>query len=181
MNVDTSLRAGGDGRNARPRTARPTYRPAAVFVLLALLVVLAAGALYGGAALVADPSGALLDMPVTLLDGSPFTDYLVPGSVLFVLLGLFPLATAGALWLRPAALHLRRIGVHAAWLGALGVGLTLIVWILVQMTILRFHLQPPFLVLGVAIVVVTSLPSVRKYCNASPPERAEGRSREKVP
>lgn len=115
----------------------------------------------------ADPTGGLLGMPVALLAGSPFTDYLVPGIVLFVLLGLLPLATAVGLLLRPGWGWLRGSGKHLAWLASLMVGVLLIAWILVQMTILRFFLQPILLVQGIAIVGVGLLPVVRGHY--SPP------------
>lgn len=139
-------------------------RPASVYLLIALLLLLAVGALYGGAALIVDPAGDLLGMPVALLAGSPFRDYLLPGIILFGLLGVFPVAVALGLWLRPGWGWMRRFGIHAAWLAALGVGGALIVWILVQMTILSFFLQPVLLVQGIAIIGVSLLPGVRHYC-----------------
>jgi hypothetical protein len=138
-------------------------KPASVYLLIALLLLLAVGALYGGAALIADPAGGLLGMPLALLAGSPFRDYLLPGIILFGLLGVFPIAVALGLWFRPGWGWLRRFGIHAAWLAALGVGAALIVWILVQMTILRFFLQPVLLVQGIAIIGVSLLPGVRRH------------------
>lgn len=138
-------------------------RPAAVKLLVALLLLLAVNALYGGGALIADPSGGLLGMPVSLLADSPFHDYLVPGLVLLGLLGLFPLAVAWALWLRPAWVRVERFEVDGAWLAAHVVGVSLVVWILVQMTILRFFLQPVLLLLGFAIIGVGLLPAARRH------------------
>ena len=146
------------GLHARRRT-----RPATVHLLAALLLLLGANALVGGALLIADPSGGLLGMPVALLTGSPFHDYLLPGLVLFGLLGLVPLAVATVAWLRPRWTYLPRAGVDGAWLGSLGVGVFLIIWIGVQMTILRFFLQPVLLGLGTALVAVSLLPPVRHY------------------
>jgi hypothetical protein len=59
--------------------------------------VQAIGAMAGGGALTAAPSGGLMKMPVSYLSGSPFPDYLAPGIVLFVVLGLGPPLTAVAL------------------------------------------------------------------------------------
>src|SRR5690554_4630226 len=69
-------------RAAVPQGSRQSVRPAGVHLLIALLLLLAVNALAGGAALVAEPSGRLLGMPVSLLAGSPFEDYLVPGVIL---------------------------------------------------------------------------------------------------
>jgi hypothetical protein len=42
----------------------------------------------GGYALTTDPSGKSLQMPLYLLDGSPFHNFLVPGLVLLVFIGI---------------------------------------------------------------------------------------------
>ena len=53
-----------------------------------LLIVLGIAALFGGAAFIYDPTGGTLKMPVSFLDHSPFTNYLVPGIILFGLIGV---------------------------------------------------------------------------------------------
>ena len=97
-------------------------RPGGVRLLAVLLILLAVNALVGGALLIADPSGGLLGMPVSLLAGSPFRDYLLPGLVLFGLLGVLPLAVVAGVWFRPRWAYLDGMGVHGAWLAAMGVG-----------------------------------------------------------
>lgn len=139
------------------------YRPVGVLVLALLLILLAVDAIVGGVLLIADPAGGLLGMPVSLLEGSPFRDYLLPGLILFGLLGVVPLAVVAGVWFRPRWAYVQRLGMHGAWLAAIGVGAALIVWILVQMTILRFFLQPVLLALGVAIMGVGLLPPVRRH------------------
>lgn len=69
-------------------------RPAALWTLAAGLVFQGLSGLYGGGALVWDPSGALLQMPLDLLEGSPFTTYRIPGLILFAVLGIGPLVVA---------------------------------------------------------------------------------------
>ena len=139
------------------------YRPVGVLVLALLLILLAVDAIVGGVLLIADPAGGLLGMPVSLLEGSPFRDYLVPGLILFGLLGVVPLAVVAGVWFRPRWAYVQRLGMHGEWLAAIGGGAALIVWILVQMTILRFFLQPVLLALGVAIMGVGLLPAVRRH------------------
>lgn len=151
-------------KDNRPRLRQShETRPASVYLLIVLLILLAVGAIYGGAALIADPTGGLLGMPVALLAGSPFRDYLLPGIILFGLLGVFPVAVALGLWFRPDWGWLQGFAIHIAWFAALAVGVALIIWILVQMTILRFFLQPVLLALGIAIIGVSLLPGVRRY------------------
>jgi len=68
------------------------------------------------------------------------------------------------------------VGLHVAWFAAMGLGAALIVWILVQMTILRFFLQPILLALGVGIIGVGMLPAVRRHYRHGGPglEASEG-------
>ncbi|TME50353.1 MAG: hypothetical protein E6I60_12065 [Chloroflexi bacterium] len=84
------------------------------------------GAVFGGGAFILAPDGHLLGMPTTLLAGSPFPSYLVPGIVLFTFVGLGPLLAA-AITLRRQAL---------APLAAVAVGLMLIGWVSVEMVVL---------------------------------------------
>ncbi len=152
-----------------PRPTHRPARPAAVYLLMGLLLLQAAGAIFGGLGLVVDPQGGFLQMPVSALDGSPFRDYLVPGLILLLLLGVFPLITVAGLWFRPAMPWLagleRRAGFDVAWLASFTVGVALIMWIVVQVLMIGYvsPLQPIFFVVGVAIVGVSLLPSVRNH------------------
>lgn len=153
-----------------PSERRQQQTPTGAYALMALLLLLSVGALFGGGALIIDPSGELLEMPVTLLAGTPFPDYLIPGIVLFTLFGVIALLTVVGLWFRPAWQRSSRLGVDAAWLAAIATGAALIIWILVQMTILRFFLQPILLVQGLAIIIVSLLPRVRNHYRAPAPQ-----------
>lgn len=48
------------------------------FTAIFLLLFNGIGALYGGGLLVIDPSGAKIQLPLSYLHYSPFTDYLIP-------------------------------------------------------------------------------------------------------
>ncbi len=54
-----------------------------------LLLINGVGAIYGGWHLMNHPDGSSLQMPVYVLQYSPFTDYFIPGLILFVANGLF--------------------------------------------------------------------------------------------
>ena len=54
-----------------------------------LLFILASAALYGGVMFLIDPTGEKIDISQALLDNSPFSNYLVPGLILFLIFGLF--------------------------------------------------------------------------------------------
>jgi len=53
-----------------------------------LQAFVALGALPCGVLLMIDPSGAMLNMPLSMLKGSPFADFFWPGLVLFAVMGL---------------------------------------------------------------------------------------------
>ena len=92
--------------------------------LLTILGYEGAGALVGGALLVAKPDGRYMDIPVSVMHGT-FSDFLIPGLILFGL-GLLNVAAFVGVLLR------RRWD----WLGA-GVALGgLAVWFLVEIVIL---------------------------------------------
>ena len=113
-----------------------------------LQLLLAVGALAGGAALMLGPRGEILPLPVDALAGSPFSTYFVPGLVLLTVLGIGPIGVA-TLALRHARL--------APMLTVL-VGFALLAWLGVQIAIIGFATSPPlqpiYLVTGATIVVV---------------------------
>ena len=86
---------------ARPLLQESTSRPLPGIARLAvaLEVFLGVGALFGGGAFILAPDGHLLGMPTTLLAGSPFPSYLVPGIVLFTFVGVAPLLAVEAMTL----------------------------------------------------------------------------------
>lgn len=54
---------------------------------MSLLAFIGVAACFGGGLLIADPAGGLLGLSTSLLESGPFSDYLIPGIVLLVLLG----------------------------------------------------------------------------------------------
>ena len=114
----------------------------------ALEILLGGGALAGGAALMLGPRGEILPLSVSALEGSPFDTYVVPGLILFVVLGLGPLLAARLAWRRHPL----------APLAACAVGVALLVWLAVEIAIIGFSVTPPlqpfYLLLGVVITVV---------------------------
>ena len=117
-------------------------------IAIALEVFLAIGALGGGAALLLGPRGEILPLPLLALAGSPFADYSVPGAILFIVIGLGPLAAAVMTWRR----H------RLAPLLACATGEALIIWLAVEIAIVGYTNKPPlqafYLALGVVIALV---------------------------
>ena len=69
-------------------------RPAVAIFLIALMVFQGMSGVFGGAGLVIDPTGNMMRMPLRWLEGSPFGNYLVPGIILLLVLGVFPLVVS---------------------------------------------------------------------------------------
>lgn len=112
-------------------------------VLGILQVFIGIGAIPAGLSLITDPTGAGLGMPMDMLAGSPFPNFLIPGLVLLTVNGLGSLVGA--------VLTFRRQ--RFAPLVAIGLGIFLIGWIAVQLIMpnLGFHwLHPTYLILGIA-------------------------------
>ena len=76
-------------------------RPVLVWILILLQILLGLGALVSGAILVAAPDGHLMQLPLSMLQHSPFPNFLIPGVLLGTLLGIYPLLVAWSLWKRP--------------------------------------------------------------------------------
>jgi hypothetical protein len=144
-------------------------RPVTVYILVILLFFQAVSALYGSFSLVTDPSGHGLGMSVSHLDGTPFDTYLVPGLVLGILLGLLPLFLIYPLLARPkwdwaAFLNIYK-DQYWAWSYSIYTGIMLIIWIYVQIMYIGYgaELQLGYGALGLIIVIVTILPSNKRY------------------
>ena len=74
-------------------TPRPELHLAGV-IAVGGLVLLGIGAIAGGVALVAQPDGSAMQFSTTLLAGSPFSDFFVPGLILGGLFGVGSLVVA---------------------------------------------------------------------------------------
>lgn len=135
-------------------TARPDVsRPIALWLYVVGAAVLGTSALVGGAMLVLDPSGRSLSIPLSYLEGNPFTDYLVPGAILFVVFGV------GSVVVLYGIARWR----DWVWFGAVGLGGAQVVWIVVELFVIG-ELQPLHVVyggLGAALVFLALRSSVR--------------------
>ncbi|MFN8285440.1 MAG: hypothetical protein U0V74_01735 [Chitinophagales bacterium] len=143
-------------------------RPLALYLLTAVLLFQAIGAVYGGFSLVLAPDGSLMKIPLSWLAKSPFTNYLIPGVILALVLGLFPLVIIVALWLKPKW-NFNALNVYAerywALTFSLYLGIMLVCWINVQLLMVQqyFWLQPVMALTGILIIVLSLLPSLINY------------------
>ena len=107
----------------------------------ALQAFIGLGALAGGYGLVSDPSGNTLGLPMSFLEGSPFSDFLIPGLFLLVVNGFGSLIGAGFSFTR------RRYAQEIA----IVLGAILVSWIVIQVIIISsFHwMHVLYFILGV--------------------------------
>ena len=148
--------------------ANRTRRPATLRVLMALAVLQILGATAGGIGLIQDPVENI-GMPLSMLEGSPFSDYLVPGMILLFVVGLFPIVPLIGLALR-----------HKwGWWLELAAGGGLIIWIITEVALLGYlpgagiGLQIGMGLLGVLIVVLTLLSPTRRFFGIGPVKRRQ--------
>lgn len=121
-----------------------TLATMARWALFILLLFNGLTAVVAGIMLAYAPDGSLLDMPIAWLDHSPFRSYRIPGLLLFSVIGLGSLVAAVVVWQRRK--HTGRFAQVA--------GAALVIWIVVQMIMLRslLPIQVTYLLVGIAIV-----------------------------
>ena len=116
--------------------------------ILACLLLLfnGTGALFGGWSLITDPTGDDIQLPIAYLEHSPFRNFLIPGIILFSLIGVFSLVAM--VW---TVLRWR----NYEWL-IMAQGILLVGWIIVQMILLWhfYYLQFVFGGIGFALLVI---------------------------
>jgi hypothetical protein len=143
-------------------------RPLSLYALALLLVAQALGGIGGGITLVLSPSGEMMQMPLSMLDGSPFNSFLIPGLILLLVLGLLPTFVVYGLLLRPdwrwaEVLNIYR-GIHWSWTYSLYLGIMLCGWIFIEISIIDYDaLQTIFGLVGIAILILTLLPANMRW------------------
>ncbi|MCX6247427.1 MAG: hypothetical protein NTW10_06815 [Bacteroidetes bacterium] len=107
-----------------------------------LQIFIALGAIVSGLFLIIAPDGSLMRMPLTMLKETPFTNFLIPGIILFTINGLGTLISG---WLSFRQHKL-------AGFAGIFFGLGLIIWIFVQVSLIGggSWLQYLYFVLGLA-------------------------------
>jgi len=111
-----------------------------LYVILEIIqIFIAVGAIPAGLAMLVDPSGAKIGMPIEMLSNSPFSNFLIPGLFLISFIGLGSFI-GGIITIKRMKL---------TGLFAIGLGTSLIIWLLAQFYWIGFHwLQAVYFVLG---------------------------------
>ena len=143
--------------------------PFIVKLLILLQFLLGLGALGGGGFLMLGPDGHLLQMPLSMLKDTPFTSFLLPGALLFIFVGIYPIIVAYGLWKQPHWHGLNALNpfksFHWSWAGSLLTGTIVIVWILVQVLLIRSAVFIHYLYVGwgIILILITLSSNVRQY------------------
>lgn len=137
-------------------------------ILIFLLTFLGLGAIAGGGAFILAPDGSAIGMPLTVLANSPFTNFLIPGIILFTILGICPFLLIIALVKKPGSVFAEKLNffndMHWSWSFSVYLSFALIIWIQAQMQFIQqmSWLHFVYTILGVLILAVALLPQVRK-------------------
>ena len=143
-------------------------RPFTIYLLSAVLGFQSLGGIGGGLALTLSPSGAFMNMPLSALDGSPFKSFLLPGLILFLLLGVLPGILAYAViklpaWPRAGLLNIYK-DIHWSWTYSLYTGIMLAIWIFVEIMWISYDiLQTIYGLVGLLLVILTLMPANMRY------------------
>lgn len=138
------------------------------YLLAAMHGLLGLGAIVGGLMLIIDPSGKMLNMPVSLLERSRFSDFLIPGMILLVVLGVLPVIICITLLRRVHWTLVEKLNLYPkrywAWTFSLYTSYALLIWIIVQVYIIQavslIHLF--YFAWGLGIQMVTLLPDIQR-------------------
>jgi hypothetical protein len=126
-------------------------------IALVTLAFLGIGAVAGGAILILDPSGKLLQMPLSLLDHSPFHSFLIPGIILFAANGVLSLLIMIAVIRRSDG-----NGLLVAFQGCVIIG-----WITVEVIMIRGVAWPHYVYWAIGLVLIATGLALRRENSAA--------------
>jgi len=135
---------------------------------LIVLSILSLGALGGGIILIISPTGELLGIPFSEFKNIPFDSYLIPGIILFSVLGIIPLLLIIALLKKPESRLAEQLNIfkdmHWSWTFSIYIAFTLIGWIHIQLIFLQsgvHWLHTFYMIYAILMIVIALLPQVR--------------------
>jgi len=143
-------------------------RPVTIWPLLLLLLFLGIGGLYGGVAMLVDPSGGLLRLS-EVLPLLPVTSFILPGLFLLIVMGLIPMLLIYGLLARPSWNWFTCLSDwsrhHWSWTGVVALCLVLAIWLTIQGFLIGFKwgIQYITAITGGLILLFAFIPNLRKY------------------
>lgn len=138
--------------------------PLTIKLLIGVLLFLGLGGIYGGLSFITAPTGSSMNVSQSYLSGLPIQDYLLPGILLLVGFGLFPVLLAVALWMKPT--WLAPLASHyMGWIVTVMLSIGLMLWMLVQIGIMGIQqpIQIIIIIVALTIFVLALLPQTRAY------------------
>jgi hypothetical protein len=128
------------------KESRNIIKKLRIFAII-LLFFIALNAILGSLCFIGDPSGKTIQIPIELLESTPFNDYLIPGIILFIAIGLLSLVTA--------YLTIKKVEIYP-WFIILQ-GCVLIGWLTVELFLNIEFFSPilhyPFYSIGILFIV----------------------------
>ena len=112
-----------------------------LFILVSFLAVTAT---LSGLIMISNPDGGVMNLPLSLLDGTPFKDFLIPGILLSTIVG-------GVNFLA-VFYNIQRHVNRYNW--AMAGGIMISGWIVVQMILIQAAHWLHFLYLGIGILII---------------------------
>jgi hypothetical protein len=142
--------------------------PLLIIVLVTLQALLGIGGLYGAFILLSDISGAKMGVPLSLLDGLPVHDFLIPGLVLLVFNGFLPLLTLSGLIKKKSFSFLNKANIlgkyYWAYSYAIFNAFFLIGWTAGELILWGVNfLSVLYFVWGIMTLILCLIPKVKKY------------------
>lgn len=124
-------------------------------IAIALLIFNGISALFGGGALLLAPDGSYLKMPIELLKNSPFSNYTIPGLILFIIIGIGSLITT--------LVVIRKVTGFPFLV--IFMGFALAIWISVQMLMIRqiHFLHIIYGLIGIILIILGILLRRKEY------------------
>lgn len=138
--------------------------PLTIKLLIGVLLFLGLGGIYGGLSFITDPTGGSMNVSQSYLTGLPIQDYLLPGILLLVGFGIFPIILAIALWMKPA--WLAPLANHyMGWVVTVMLSIGLMLWMVVQVGIMGIQqpIQIIIIAVSITIFILAFLPQTRAY------------------
>ena len=137
-------------------------------IFLIVLGFLALGAIGGGIILIVSSDGALIGFPLSEFKNMPFTSYLIPGIILFSILGVAPSLLIIALLKKPESKIAEQFNIfrdmHWSWTYSIYIAFILIGWIQLQLIFLQgsvHWLQTFYMFYAILIMIIALLPQMR--------------------
>lgn len=140
-----------------------------VYILQLLIGFQMISAIPAGFYFIYDPTGEGIGMSLTMLKGSPFYSFLIPGLFLLIVLGFFPAIILYGLISKREVPLFQKINVyknyHWSWSFSYCLGIILIMWVNMQLLFgIGFHIfHFIYSLLGLFIIILVHLPGTKRY------------------